>query len=192
MSWDDAAATWDDDPMVQTYSRAAFRSLQDVLAARGASLAGARVLDFGCGTGLLTAAIAAEAGAVIGFDISAAMLAVLDQKGLPNVTTASGDVGALGATVDLITCSSVCAFLPDYPGTIRQLAEKLAPGGLLVQWDWELDPSAEEPYGLRREDVRAALSAAGLEEIVVDTGFREPAGEHVMAPLRGVGQKSRR
>ncbi len=49
MSWDDEADTWDDNPAVQTYSRAAFRSL---IGLEGLTLEGKRVLDFGCGTGL--------------------------------------------------------------------------------------------------------------------------------------------
>ncbi|MEL6343096.1 MAG: class I SAM-dependent methyltransferase [Myxococcota bacterium] len=190
MSWDDAAATWDTNGAVQAYSRAAFRSLQDVLDARGAALSGARVLDFGCGTGLLTAAMADDASSIVGFDISLAMRAVLDAKGIPNVTTASGDLAALDVTVDLITCSSVCAFVPDYPETIRQLTAKLAPGGLLVQWDWEQNPSDEAPMGLRREDIEAALVSAGLVDVTVGIGFHESFEGHVMAPLCGVGRKA--
>ena len=32
-----------------------------------------------------------------------------------------------------------------------------------------------------------ALTQAGLTNIVVQTGFRLPLGEHVMAPLMGIG-----
>lgn len=189
MSWDDAAATWDDDLAVQAYSRAALRSLREVLDERGVTLAGSRVLDFGCGTGLLTAALAADAEQVIGLDTSAAMLGVLRQKGLSGVSAVSS-LAEVAGTVDLITCSSVCAFVDDYPGTIRRLVERLAPGGLLVQWDWERDPAAEEPYGLLRAEIRAALVGAGLVDVAVDVGFREPFAGMIMAPLRGVGRKA--
>ena len=43
MSWDDEAATWDDNQAVRTYAAAAFRSLQELLAKRGLSLQGAHV-----------------------------------------------------------------------------------------------------------------------------------------------------
>ena len=46
---------------------------------------------------------------------------------------------------DLIVCSSVCAFVDDYPGVVRQLVSSMMPGGLFVQWDWELDPRDDEP-----------------------------------------------
>ena len=91
---------------------------------------------------------------------------------------------------DLVVCSSVCAFVDDYPGLLRELAASLRPGGLFVQWDWELDPDADEPYGLTREAMRSALLKADLEVIVVETGFELPMGELVMRPLMGVGRRS--
>ncbi len=197
MSWDDEAATWDDSEPVRAYARGAWRSLQEVCAERGVRLEGARVLDFGCGTGLLTEQVAPQAGEVVALDVSAAMLEVLQGKGLDNVRTVLGELadavgeGALAAgTFDLVVCSSVCAFVPDYPATTALLAGLLAPSGLFVQWDWELDPVAEEPMGLSREAVREALEGAGLRDVTIDVGFREPFEDVVMAPLRGVGRRS--
>ena len=179
MGWDEEAENWDDNPAVQTYSRAAFRSL---LGLSGLSLEGKRVLDFGCGTGLLTAAMAAEATSVVGLDVSAPMVEGLRRKELPNVTALVGGVHdhELGR-FDLVTCSSVCAFLDDYPGTVRALAALLRPGGWFVQWDWELDPEAEEPYGLSRD-------GAGLVDVAVRVGFSEPFEGMTMAPLMGIGR----
>ena len=175
MSWDDEAATWDEEPAVRAYSGAAFESLLRALDARGASLDGARVLDFGCGTG-------------------PAMIEVLRAKALANVVGLSGDLAELAGSealaprsFDLITCSSVCGFLPDYPGAVATLADLLVPGGLFVQWDWELMPDADEPMGLSRDGIRAALFAAGLSDVHVDIGFELALGEYVMAPLIGVG-----
>jgi len=200
MSWDQEAATWDEKPPVRAYSRAAFRSLQEACDARGVSLDGARVLDFGCGTGLLTAAMAARAREVVAVDASASMVAVLREKiaqgGLDNVRALSGELEALlssdpalGGRFELITCSSVCGFLDDYPGAVVLMASLLSPGGLFVQWDWAYDPDAEEPMGLTREGIRAAQEGAGLSEVAVDVGFSESYEGFLMAPLRGVGRK---
>lgn len=190
MSWDDEAAAWDDNPAVQAYSRAALRSLRALLAERGARLEGARVLDFGCGTGLLTAAMAREAEWVVGLDRSRPMIDVLAAKQVPNLIAVAGGLDDLDTTgLDLITCSSVCAFLTDYPGTVLQLVGRLRPGGLFVQWDWELDRDAEEPTGLSRDAIAAALRGAGLTDVEVRTGFEEPFEEMTMAPLLGVGRK---
>ena len=54
----------------------------------------------------------------------------------------------------------MCAFLDDYAGTTGTLVRLLRPGGLFVQWDWELDPHAHEPFGLTRKQVRATLSGS--------------------------------
>jgi 2-polyprenyl-3-methyl-5-hydroxy-6-metoxy-1,4-benzoquinol methylase len=189
MSWDDQAAGWDDNPAVRTYADAAYTSLLALLAEHGRSLDGARVLDFGCGTGLLTVAMAAHAD-VVGLDLSPAMVAVLDAKGHPRVTAVAGGLDAVEGTFDLVTCSSVCAFVPDYPGTVAALAARLNPGGLFVQWDWELDPSAEEPYGLTRAGIAAALEAAGLTHTLVRTGFEAVFEDMTMAPLLGAGLRA--
>lgn len=195
-TWDGMAATWDDDPIVRAYSAAAFTSLQDALAARGTSLSGSRVLDFGSGTGLLTAAMAAQAERVVALDVSSAMLAVLDRKELPNVETVCGPLHTqrhspmlAPRTFDLVTCSSVCAFLADYPEAVRQLAGLLAPGGWFVQWDWALDPTAETPMGFTPETIRAALQGAGLVDLSVGVGFQVPIEGHTMAPLMGLGRQ---
>ncbi|MFT4626712.1 MAG: 2-polyprenyl-3-methyl-5-hydroxy-6-metoxy-1,4-benzoquinol methylase [Myxococcota bacterium] len=196
MSWDDEAATWDDNAAVRAYSHAAHRSLLEVLAGAGRSLAGARVLDFGCGTGLLTAAIAADAAHVVGLDVSSAMIGVLRGKSLDNVTPLCGDLAALAGGehlptggFQLVTCSSVCAFLDDYPAAVATLASLLGPGGLFVQWDWELDPAAESPMGLSRASIQSALTAAGLVRVSVGTGFEQAFEGHVMSPLLGVGHR---
>lgn len=196
MSWDDMAGTWNDDPMVQAYSRAAFGSLERALAERGRSLADARVLDFGCGTGLLTEHIAAHAGQVVGLDLSEPMIQVLRAKQVPNVTALAGDLAQCAgpaplepASFDLITCSSVLAFVPDHPGTVAALARLLAPGGLLIHWDWRLNPADAEPYGLDADAALQALIDAGLCDTIVDVGFELPVEGGVMAPLRGIGQR---
>jgi len=81
----------------------------------------------------------------------------------------------------------VCAFVEDYAATVAQLVELLATGGLFVQWDWELDPEAEQAMGLSREAMATTLAAAGLEGISVDVGFEQPFEGQIMAPLMGVG-----
>jgi len=191
VGWDDEAAGWDENPAVRVYAKAAFVALKKHLVASSSRLAGARILDFGCGTGLLTAAMADEASEVVGLDLSAPMVAVLRGKALPNVTPLSGELAdhELGA-FDVVTCSSVCAFLPDYPGTVRDLVALLRPGGWFVQLDWELDPSAEEPFGLGRDDIQACLTGAGLCDVEVRTAFEAPFEGQTMAPLMGAGRKA--
>ena len=192
MSWDEHAATWDDDEAVRAYAAAAASSLRDELARRGHRSRGARACDFGCGTGLLTEQLVEAYDRVDAVDASPAMLEVLDAKierfGWHNVETA-GELPADGPAYDLIVASSVFAFVDDYPGVVRRLAGRLAPDGVLVQWDWELDPSADEPFGLSRTAIDAALSAAGLTSVRVEVAFSVPIGAEVMRPLMGSAQR---
>ncbi len=192
MSWDEEAATWDDNEAVRCYAAAAFKSLEQTASAHGLDLAGASALDFGCGTGLLTEKLAGTCARVDAVDSSAAMLAVLQDKiargGWSHVHTFNALPEAEGRH-DLVLCSSVCAFLEDYPSTVTGLAGQLREGGLLLQWDWELDPEADEPFGLTREGIRAALQGAGLQVLSVDTGFSVPFEDQTMRPLLGVGRR---
>ncbi|RLE24984.1 MAG: hypothetical protein DRJ50_03810, partial [Actinobacteria bacterium] len=106
----------------------------------GIALAGARTVDFGCGTGLLTEQLVSAGAAVEAVDTSTEMLAVLDSKVAQHSWTTVGtgtEVPTTKQVFDLIVCSSVCSFLDDYPGTVADLVALLRPGGLFVQWDWE-------------------------------------------------------
>lgn len=191
--WAESAAGWDSDPYVNAYAEAAFASLLEAVPLGPT----ARVLDFGCGTGLLTERVAPLVGEVVAVDASPAMVAVLRAKGLPGVrcgvarwTAANIDEDPLAEGVfDVVLCSSVCAFLPDYPGTVALLAQRLAPGGVFVQWDWERDPSAEEPSGLSRDQIHAALTGAGLDVESLGIGFEATVEGMTMRPLMGVGRR---
>lgn len=200
MDWDEYAEGWDDDPAVRAYADAAFATLSRELRARDVELASLRVLDFGCGTGLLTEKLAGACTEVVGIDPAEKMIAVLrgkiDASGWKNVHTVVGTVGEdrieegpLAAPFDLVVCSSVCAFLPDYPATVRALVAQLAPQGVFAQFDWERDDASEDPFGLTRGEIEAALDQAGLARTTVDTAFEQPVGEMTMKPLLGLGRR---
>lgn len=201
MEWDESAKGWDDDPAVRTYAAGAFERLTALLPEYDQRLGDARVLDFGCGTGLLTEAMAPEARSIVALDLSPKMIEVLDRKvereGWTHVTTVVGTLddaraesrpAGFGPPFDLIVCSSVCAFLPDYPSIAKSLAGLLAPGGVFVQFDWERDDSADEPFGLTRGEIETVLDHARLVEIKVETAFDRTVGEMTMAPLLGAGR----
>lgn len=191
--WAEQAPGWDTDPVVRAYADAAWASLW----ALGGFDESARVLDFGCGTGLLSERIAPHVAEIVAVDASPAMVAALAAKGIPNVraaraswTPATIDHDDLArGPFDLVVCSSVCAFLDDYPGTVAMLARRIRQGGRFVQWDWELDPEADEPFGLCAGDITAALEGAGLDVVSVGVGFDVPVEGARMRPLMGVGRK---
>jgi len=189
--WDDAADGWDEADGPRAYAKAAFSSLQDVLSGYGASLVDCRVIDFGCGTGLLTEHLVSAGAAVDGVDTSPAMLAVFDAKvdehGWPNVRS-SAQLPAPTADYDLIVCSSVLSFLDDYPSAVRDLVSRLRPGGSFVQWDWER--TGDDPGGLSRDEIGEALKLAGLGEVSVGVGFTALVDDVTMSPLIGRGRRA--
>lgn len=194
-AWAEEAATWNEDPAVVAHADAAWASL---LASVHVG-SDARVLDFGCGTGLLTERISSRVREVVAVDASPAMVEVLAAKALPNVRfgvakwtpeTISDDELAAGP-FDLIVCSSVCAFLDDYPSNIAMLADRLAPNGYFAQWDWELDPTAAEPFGLTSNGITEALVGAGLVVVSVGVGFDVTIEDQHMRPLLGNARRVR-
>jgi 2-polyprenyl-6-hydroxyphenyl methylase / 3-demethylubiquinone-9 3-methyltransferase len=99
-------------------------------------LTGKRVLDMGCGAGLLTEPMARMGGAVTGVDAAHENIAVAQdhaaQSGL-TIRYRCGEAGIVaGEAFDLITCLEVIEHVADPASFIAQLAELLAPGGLMI------------------------------------------------------------
>ena len=190
--WDAVAGEWDDSDAVRAYAAAAFESLVRIVEGNGSSLDGARVIDFGCGTGVLTERLVAAGADVTAIDSSPAMLSAVDRKiaerGWTTVST-STDLTAIDEPIDLVVCSSVCGFLDDYPSAARNLVSTLRAGGIFVQWDWERVDGDESEHGLSRSEISDALRAAGLEGIEVGGDFViDIEGERVQ-PLLGQGRR---
>ena len=188
--WDTHARRLGRRPAARAYATAAFESLEHVLQREAIDLDGATVLDFGCGTGLLTERLADAGATVHAIDTSTAMLDVLRSK---RHLLASGRVvvdSHLPPSTQafrVVVCSSVCAFLDDYPATVTDLAARLEPGGLFVQWDWERTPG--DDHGLTRDQIATALHAAGLTGVEVSVGFDIDIDGQRMAPLLGSGRR---
>lgn len=99
-------------------------------------LAGRSALDVGCGAGLLCEPLARLGAEVTGVDAApentAAAAHHAEGAGL-DIRYMAGEVGALDiGTFDLVTCMEVIEHVADKPAFVSALAERLAPGGLLV------------------------------------------------------------
>jgi len=91
-TWNDHADSWDDNSDVKFYADQAFASLVSTIDIRGTGWTSKRVLDFGCGTGLLAQKVAPYVSELIAVDTSERMVAVLENKHIPNVIAVHGDI----------------------------------------------------------------------------------------------------
>lgn len=112
-------------------------------------LAGARVLDVGCGAGLLSEAMAGEGARVTALDLSPELVEVaklhLLESGL-QVDYRLQPVEALAAEMpgafDAITCMEMLEHVPDPASVLRACATLLRPGGRLLLSTLNRTPAA--------------------------------------------------
>lgn len=183
--WNAAAEGWDSNDGVRAYSEQAHatmtRLLKGVLAVNAPDpFSGLRVLDFGCGTGLLTEKLQPVCREIVALDAAQSMVDVVSKKVADNAwrnvspvcvvvsqdtvrTTPALTVGAF----DVIVASSVCTFVPDLPETLRALATLLKPGGVFIHLDW---PGTSSDYheGFNEANARAVYDAAELTPVAVE------------------------
>jgi 2-polyprenyl-3-methyl-5-hydroxy-6-metoxy-1,4-benzoquinol methylase len=191
--WDEYAGDWDVNEEVQLYAHKALDSLEKKVVPFYPSLSECRVLDFGCGTGLLTERLAGRCGQVVAVDTSEKMIEVLRNKlassGMGNVTVSTVPIDArsikenpeLLAAFDLVVASSVCSFLHDYESSLLDISSMMKPGAYFVQWDW-----MENMPGKR---IELAFSSSGLISQSIGQAFAMQANEDSKPVIMGVGRK---
>ena len=100
-------------------------------------LAGKRVLDVGCGGGILSDAMARRGAHVVGIDLAAKPLRVAQIHALeaqtPNVEYREVSAEALAAaepeSFDAVTCMEMLEHVPDPASVVRACSRLLKPGG---------------------------------------------------------------
>jgi len=101
-----------------------------------------RVLDVGCGPGIVTCAFARRAASAIGLDLVPAMLerarARAAELGVDNVAWVAGDLDPLpfeDRSFDVVVTRFVLHHVEDPGSALREMRRVLAPGGTLVVCD---------------------------------------------------------
>jgi 2-polyprenyl-6-hydroxyphenyl methylase/3-demethylubiquinone-9 3-methyltransferase len=102
-------------------------------------LHGARILDVGCGGGILSEAMARSGAQVLGIDLSAEVIAVAQLHALE--AGVAVEYAAIGAEeiarqraegFDLVTCMELLEHVPDPAASVAALAAAVRPGGHVI------------------------------------------------------------
>jgi 2-polyprenyl-3-methyl-5-hydroxy-6-metoxy-1,4-benzoquinol methylase len=168
--FDTAARDWDQRPMSQQLA-----AVPERLLAQLPLQASDHVLDFGAGTGLLSVPIAPKVAQVTALDMSAAMLQVLDEKGLANITTLQQDIfaGLPGRYHAVVSCMAL-HHVADTAALLRAFAAALHPGGRIALVDLyqedgsfhgDNDAKGVQHFGFAPEALQALAEQAGLMDI---------------------------
>ncbi|WP_121252084.1 SAM-dependent methyltransferase [Nocardioides ferulae] len=175
--FDDAAATWDDDPAHEARQQAVAHAIEEALVLTPES----RALDIGGGTGRLSILLADRVGSVVVTDTSAGMVRVaqerIAQAGLGDrlhAVRADLTTDRLEGPFDVVWSSMAFHHVPDLPALLRSLAGLLVPGGRLAVADLEEDPEGafhadkaefDGHHGFDRQHLAAQLADAGFTDI---------------------------
>jgi 2-polyprenyl-3-methyl-5-hydroxy-6-metoxy-1,4-benzoquinol methylase len=177
--FDQAAASWDQEPR-------RVKLAQDVARAIMAATPpgpGMEVMDFGCGTGLLSLILQPHVARITGVDTSQGMLEALEAKiaaqGLTNMGTWHLDPHSqepLPGPMDLIVSNMTLHHVKDVPGLLARLAAALKPGGQLALADMDPEEGQFHPEdvgvfhnGFERAWLREQLQKAGLTQVQEST-----------------------
>ena len=160
-------------------------------------LSGARVIDVGCGGGILTESLAALGADVTGIDVAEGPLAVARLHAIESGVI--GDIRYLSSlpeafveeergAFEVVTCLEMLEHVPDIASTVRALAGLAAPGGDVVVSTISRTPRAYAlavlgaeyllgilPRGthdyakfIRPAELARAVREAGLEIVAID------------------------
>ena len=154
------------------------------------------VLDAGCGTGLLAPRLRPYARRLVGVDLSPKMLEKAAARGLYDALHAA-ELGSLleasPMAFDLVAASDTLNYFGDLHLVLGAAARSLRPGGLLVFTVEHAVDEASAPAGYRLHPdgrymhaqpyVRAALVAAGFDNIEIDHGVLRREGDAYVAGL---------
>ncbi len=173
--FDAIAAGWDDNPT----RRELATGVAEAIAAAVPLQADWQALEYGCGTGLVGAALAPKLAGLLACDVSPGMLAVLEQKaraaGLDHLHTRVLDLTHMPPPTEhfeLIFSSMTMHHIPDVAALVRTFHGMLKPGGWLALADLDAedgsfhgsDVQGVMHKGFDRDALQADLRAAGFAD----------------------------
>jgi predicted TPR repeat methyltransferase len=157
--------------------------LQDL---RGAG-APARVIDLGCGTGMVGIALASAGAEITGVDLSPRMLGIAAERGAyahleqGELVTVLARIAA--GSIQAVLAADVFIYVGDLATVFAQVARVLAPGGLFAM---SVEGLEEGDYQLRPTG-RYAQSPGYLRKLAAQSGLRERKIERTHIRREGSG-----
>ncbi|KAG2139026.1 S-adenosyl-L-methionine-dependent methyltransferase [Suillus clintonianus] len=173
------------------------------------------VLDYACGTGLISQELAAHAKCIVGVDISQRMVDQYNQsvvnQGIPfeemravccDLTAAPDQLD--GMKFDVVVCASSYHHFPSIEEVTKALASYLKPGGLLLVADLMKPSSAESAQelfptnahhivahsgGFEEADIKAVFEGAGLINFAFVTACKAKKHGHSVQLFLASGTK---
>lgn len=190
--WDDYAEKWELDESTIFYADQAFNQLSSVV-----DLKDLEVLDFGCGTGLLSQRLSPQVKNIVALDSSEAMIEQLDIKELSNVEPVvdmltRGLVAqhpAFRKQFDLVVASSVCGFLQSFSEAADIIYAILDNDSTFVHFDWLLE-EGESGVGMTKNKTEQVLTSVGFESVSFYVPFEVKTESGVKKVLMGVAKKA--
>lgn len=177
-SFDEKAATWDDDPAKVERARVVAAAIVDAVPVDEHT----RLLEYGAGTGLVTQALRHRVGPVTLVDTSAGMRDVMAAKvaagALPDARVWDVDLAVdpvPDERFDLIATVMVLHHVHALDRALAAFAALLDDGGHLCVVDLEEEDGSfhgegfDGHHGFERGDLTARLEAAGFADVSIST-----------------------
>jgi SAM-dependent methyltransferase len=197
--FDEAAPTWDAEERRTLLAR----DVTAAIATRCALPADLDVLDFGCGTGLVSLGLRPLVRSVTGVDTSRGMLDVLEGKlregGVPGVRAVFLPPDAPLSLPDrfhLVVSSMTLHHVADLARLFSRFHDHLLPGGRVALADLDTedgtfhdDARGVVHLGFDRGDVAALLRVAGFGDVSVETAAVTRKGERSYPLFLATGRK---
>ncbi|QBX54998.1 class I SAM-dependent methyltransferase [Nocardioides seonyuensis] len=175
--FDDAAATWDDDPSHEERQQAVARAIREAVRLEP----GTRALDVGAGTGRLSILLADHVGTITITDPSAGMVQVaqesIEAAGLADRAKAlQVDLtrDTIDGEYDVAWSSMALHHVRDLDAMLAAVRRLLVDGGRLAIADLEQDPDGafhankvdfDGHHGFDRDELRQRLTSAGFGDV---------------------------
>lgn len=178
--FDIEAATWDDNPMRVAMAQNVASAMLLAIPVKHDMT----VIDFGCGTGLISLALQSSFSQITGIDTSQGMVDVLNNKiktaDINNIEVLCLDITQSTPDIkaDVIVSSMALHHVEDVDSLLKTFTAMLNPGGYLALADLDTEPGTFHPdntgiyhFGFNREWFIELLLLLGYKNVTTKIAY---------------------